>query len=50
MPVSSESFLLLTDEAPGTYGWALFLAFLCIAFVVINLWLMFRWFRPLPTV
>ncbi len=50
VPVSSESFLLLTDEAPGTYGWALVLAFLCVAFVLINLWLMFRWFRPLPTV
>jgi len=49
MPVSSESFLLLTDEAPGTYGWALLLAGLCILFVLVNIWLMIRWFRPLPS-
>jgi hypothetical protein len=48
MPVSSESFLLLADETPGNYGWALFLAGLSLLFVLINVWLMFRWFRPLP--
>jgi hypothetical protein len=47
MPVSSESFLLLADEAPGTYGWALGLAALCILFVVLNVGLMIRWFRPI---
>ena len=47
MPVSSESFLLLADEAPGTYGWALGLAALCIFFVVLNVGLMIRWFRPI---
>jgi hypothetical protein len=48
MPVSSESFLILADETPGGYGWALFLSALCLFFVAINVWLMFRWFRPLP--
>lgn len=48
MPVSSESFLLLADEPPGSYGWALVLAALCLLFVLVNVWLMIRWFRPLP--
>ena len=47
MPVSSESFLLLADEAPGTYGWALGLAALCLVFVALNVGLMIRWFRPI---
>lgn len=46
MPVSSESFLLLADEPPGSYGWVLFLMGLCVLFVAINGWLMVRWFRP----
>lgn len=48
MPVSSESFLLLADEPPGSYGWALGLAGICILFILINIGLMLRWFRPLP--
>ena len=47
MPVSSESFLLLADEAPGTYGWAIGLAALCALFVIVNIALLIRWFRPL---
>ncbi|RLB51418.1 MAG: hypothetical protein DRJ42_16880 [Deltaproteobacteria bacterium] len=47
MPVSSESFLLLSDETPTSYYWALFLAGLALLFVLVNVWLMFRWFRPL---
>ncbi|MBW2464960.1 MAG: hypothetical protein JRH11_25140, partial [Deltaproteobacteria bacterium] len=47
MPVSSESFLLLSDETPTSYYWALFLAGLALLFVLVNIWLMFRWFRPL---
>lgn len=48
VPVSSESFLILADEPPGSYGWALFLAALCALFVIVNVILMLRWFRPLP--
>ena len=48
VPVSSESFLLLADEPPGSYMWALFLAGLCVLFVLVNVFLMLRWFRPLP--
>ncbi len=48
MPVSSESFLVLADEPPGSYAWALALSALCLLFVLVNVWLMIRWFRPLP--
>lgn len=48
VPVSSESFLILADEPPGSYGWALALAALCVLFVIVNVLLVLRWFRPLP--
>jgi hypothetical protein len=48
MPVSSESFLVLADEPPGSYAWAIALLALCLLFVLVNVWLMVRWFRPLP--
>jgi hypothetical protein len=47
LPVSRETFVLLADEAPGSYVWALMLAFLCGVFVVLNLFLLLRWFRPI---
>jgi hypothetical protein len=49
LPVSGESFLILADESPGSYGWALLLAALCALFVAIDVVLLLRWFRPLPT-
>jgi len=49
MPVSSESFLLMADEPPRSYLWALALAALCLSFVLIDLALLLRWFRPLET-
>ena len=47
MPVTAESFLLMADEPPASYGWALAIAFLCLGVVLLNIWLMLRWFRPL---
>jgi hypothetical protein len=47
VPVTSETFVLLADETPGRYGWALVLAALCLLFVAVNVGLMVRWFRPL---
>jgi hypothetical protein len=47
VPVTSETFVLLADEAPGRYGWALVLAGLCVLFIGVNVALMVRWFRPL---
>lgn len=46
LPVSGESFLLLADEAPGADVWPLLLALLCALFVLLDVWLFFRWFRP----
>lgn len=48
LPVSGSSYLLLADETPGSYAWALLLALLCVAFVAVDVLLLLRWFRPLP--
>ena len=50
MPVTGDSFVLLADEPPASYGWALALAALCLAFVAVNLALVVRWFRPVKAV
>jgi hypothetical protein len=47
LPVSGESFLILADESPGSYAWAFLLAALCLLFVLIDVWLLLRWFRPI---
>jgi hypothetical protein len=47
LSVSSESLLVLADEAPGSYGWALALSALCLVFIGVNLFMLLRWFRPL---
>lgn len=48
MPVSSESFLVLDGEAPGSYGWSVAMALVALLFVVVNVVLLVRWFRPIP--
>ena len=48
MPVTSESFLVLSEEPPGAYAWAPALAALCAFFALLNIALFVRWFRPLP--
>ncbi|MDH5492501.1 MAG: hypothetical protein OEY14_11175, partial [Myxococcales bacterium] len=48
MPVSGESFLLLADESPGNYAWAVGLSGLAILFILLDLLLILRWFRPIP--
>lgn len=48
LPVSPESFLLVADESPSSYGWALLLAALCLLFVAVDVFFLLRWFRPLP--
>ena len=47
MPATSESFVLIADQAPESYVWAPALAAVCIVFILGTLWLMLRWFRPL---
>jgi hypothetical protein len=46
LPASSSSFVVLVDETPASYGWALVLFALCLLFVAIDLALVLRWFRP----
>ncbi len=47
VPVSSETFVLLADEPPGGYAWALGIALLCVLAVLVDLFLLLRWFRPI---
>lgn len=47
-PVTTESYVLLVDESPQTAWWALALSVFCVLFVLVDLWLLVRWFRPLP--
>jgi len=47
VPVTAETFVLLADEPPTGYGWALALAALCVLFGFVNLLLLLRWFRPI---
>jgi hypothetical protein len=51
MPVTAESFVLLAEEAPATYDWALFSGAGCLAMMAAAAWLLWRWFhrlRPSP--
>lgn len=48
LPVSGESYLLLADETPASYTWSLLLAILCALFIALDVFLLLRWFRPLP--
>ncbi len=50
LPVSDASFLVLADEAPGTYAWAALLALLCLLFIAIDVALIVRWFRPIKPI
>jgi hypothetical protein len=48
LPVSGESYLLLADETPSSYTWSVLLALLCALFIILDVLLLLRWFRPLP--
>ena len=47
MPVTAESFVVLAEEPPSAYGWAVGVAALCLAIIALMSALMLRWFRPL---
>jgi hypothetical protein len=47
LPVTSESFVLLAGEPPASYTWTLFVALICVAFVLLDVYFIVRWFRPL---
>ena len=46
--VTGESYLLVAGEAPGASPGSLAIALLCIVFVAVNGFFLWRWFRPLP--
>ncbi|MBX7196041.1 MAG: hypothetical protein K1X94_28555 [Sandaracinaceae bacterium] len=46
-PVTTESYVLLVDESPPTAWWALALSLFCVLFVLVDVWLLVRWFRPI---
>jgi hypothetical protein len=47
LPVTAESFVVLAEEPPSSYGWALGLCALCLGIMGLTSLLMFRWFRTL---
>ncbi|MFI5307950.1 MAG: hypothetical protein ACHQ53_11380 [Polyangiales bacterium] len=46
LPVTAESWVVLAEEPPSAYGWALLLSAVCLAIVVLAAGLIARWFRP----
>lgn len=46
MPVTSDSYVLLVDETPASCWWAVGLAILAALFVLVDVMLIVRWFRP----
>jgi len=47
LPVTAESFVVLAEEPPSAYGWALGMSALCLAVIALMGALLLRWFRPL---
>ena len=47
VPMSPETFVVLADRPPGDYVWSLLLAAMCVLFIVVDIVLMVRWFRPI---
>jgi hypothetical protein len=47
LPVTGESFLLLADEPPSSYAWTWIVGALCLAFVLLDLFFILRWFKPM---
>lgn len=46
LPVTGESFLLLADEPPSSYAWTWIISALCLAFVLLDVFFILRWFKP----
>jgi hypothetical protein len=47
LPVTGESFVVLAEESPSAYGWAVALCALCASIMALALGLIVRWFKPL---
>lgn len=46
-PITSETYVVMVDEPPGSYAWALGVGLLALFFVLFNVLLLLRWFRPI---
>jgi hypothetical protein len=47
LPVTSESFVLLTEEPPTSYTWTWIVGLLCATFLLLDLCFIVRWFKPI---
>jgi len=47
LPVTNESWVVLAEEPPSAYGWALLLSAVCLPLVSVAVLLILRWFRPI---
>ncbi len=46
LPVTQESFLILADEPPRSYSWAWLVGLICLGFVLLDVYFIVRWFKP----
>jgi hypothetical protein len=44
--ITNDSFLLLADEQPGDYTWTWLVGLLCVSFVLLDVYFIVRWFKP----
>jgi hypothetical protein len=49
-PIAPDAALLIEDAAPGSYAWVLAVIAFCVFVVVLDVFLLLRWFRPLPSI
>lgn len=47
-PMDGDSWVLLADEEPSGSLWSILAVALVIGFVLVDAWLVLRWFKPLP--
>jgi hypothetical protein len=46
LPITPDSLLLLADEQPSDYLWTWFVALFCAGFVLLDVYFIVRWFKP----
>lgn len=48
LPVTADSYLLLAEEQPSSYLWTWLIGVFCLGFVLLDVYFIVRWFRPVP--
>jgi hypothetical protein len=48
LPITADSFVVLAEEPPSSYGWATALSALGLAIMGLSLAMLVRWFRGIP--